>query len=266
MMIAQPISRKYYIALSLFSAIVLIGVYSFFSIAQHAYNPSDTLIPNGGQFIHGINKVFGKDIFGDRWIVKDLLASGERLVVGLCTGIVLSIVVGVFTGCFEFLAALINPPLIFVSKIPATAMLALYFVAFGTGEVLYTALIGFGIFPGLSLAIYGAVKKDVNADMIQKTYTLGASHMEAIVEAVFMQIFPRILQNIQLSIGPAMVFLIAAEWLLADAGIGYRLRMQSRLLNMNIVFLYLSILGMSGFIIDYSLVRIRRFLCPWFGE
>ena len=40
-----------------------------------------------------------------------------------------------------------------------------------------------------------------------------------------------------------MVFLIAAEYVVGDVGIGYRIRIQSRILNMNVVYIYLIILG-----------------------
>ena len=63
-----------------------------------------------------------------------------------------------------------------------------------------------------------------------------------------------------------MVFLIAAEMLFASEGFGYTIRQQSRLVNMNVVYIYLAILGLSGLLFDWILVRLRRWLCPWFGE
>lgn len=56
------------------------------------------------------------------------------------------------------------------------------------------------------------------------------------------------------------------EMLVADVGFGYRLRMQSRLLNMNVVYIYLAILAVSFFFIDWSLRFARRRMCPWFGS
>ena len=83
-------------------------------------------------------------------------------------------------------------------------------------------------------------------------------------EVVLRQILPRIIENARLQIGPAMIFLIAAEWALSDVGFGYTLRIQSRLQNMNIVFTYLAILAVAGLVIDWSLIWLRRWLCPWF--
>ena len=61
-----------------------------------------------------------------------------------------------------------------------------------------------------------------------------------------------------------MVFLIAAEWMMADVGFGYRLRIQSRLLNMSVVYIYLILLGVAGFGIDWLLTLARKKLSPWF--
>jgi ABC-type nitrate/sulfonate/bicarbonate transport system permease component len=63
-----------------------------------------------------------------------------------------------------------------------------------------------------------------------------------------------------------MVFLVAAEWALGEVGFGYRLKLQSRLTNMNVVYIYLMFLGLAGFAMDYVLIWIQRRLCPWFGR
>jgi NitT/TauT family transport system permease protein len=266
MMICQPIRYRVKIALGLMSIVVFVGLYALLSAIQHHANPSDTTIPNFSQLVLGFHKIFSLDWNGDRWIVSDLYATGYRLVVGMSIGITISIIIGLAMGCFEYVAAFLGWWMIAISKVPPTAMMAIYFVLFGTGEAMFAAIIGFGVAPLMVLSIYGAIKKDVPEDLIHHTYTLGASQSEVIYETVFRQILPRILQNIQLQVGPALVFLIAAEWVLSDVGFGYRLRLQSRLLNMNVVEIYLLILLLIGYGIDYGLIRLRRWLCPWFGE
>ena len=63
-----------------------------------------------------------------------------------------------------------------------------------------------------------------------------------------------------------MVFLIAVEYMIADVGFGYQLRIQQRQTHMNIVYTYLILLGVFGFFLDRLLTTFRRRLCPWFGE
>jgi NitT/TauT family transport system permease protein len=145
-------------------------------------------------------------------------------------------------------------------------MLAVYFVLVGADLKLFVAMIALGIFPTLAQSIYQAAKKDVTEHAVSKAYTLGASHLEVIWDVVYKQILPRIIESVRLQVGPAMIFLIAVEWLVNEPGFGYRLRIQSRVLNMNVVYIYLIILGLFGFLIDAALSLLRRKICPWFGE
>jgi NitT/TauT family transport system permease protein len=263
-MIRKPISRKaelFYMAISI---AFLISFYSFLSYRQHARNVKDTTIPNLYQFIEGGKKLLGADSAGDYWLIEDATATGIRLASGLAVGIGLSFFIGLGMGVHPPIEALFKLPITFLGKIPATAMLAVYFVLFGTDLEMYTAMIALGILPALAFSIYGAARADVSDHAIDKAYTLGASSFEVIWEVVVQQILPRIIENIRLCIGPAMVFLIAAEWNTADVGFGYRLRIQSRLLNMNVVYTYLLLLGFFGFFVDWALISLRKKLCPWF--
>ncbi len=47
-----------------------------------------------------------------------------------------------------------------------------------------------------------------------------------------------------------MVYLIAAEMVVGDVGFGYRIRLQSKLLNMSVVYPYLAMLAAFGFGMD----------------
>jgi NitT/TauT family transport system permease protein len=124
----------------------------------------------------------------------------------------------------------------------------------------------FGMLPSLAQAISASVRKDVPEELIFKAYTLGASHLELIWDVIFRQVFPRILEAMRLQIGPAMVLLVAAEWMVAGEGIGYRLRLFYQRTDMTVVFVYVFILGLAGLAIDYGLTWLRRKLCPWFGD
>ena len=275
-MIRQPISTPIRIALGLLSILLLIGSYSWLAHRQKQINPRDTTIPNGKQLAEGWEKVIKKglkepktwveEIHRHRWLPEDIYVTYGRLFLGLLCGVVMSLIVGIAMGCLTPVEAFCLPLLSFFAKIPPTAMLAVYFVLFGTNTQFYVAMIALGIFPTLAQSIYQSAKKDVSDHAINKAFTLGASNMEVVWNVIFQQVLPRIIENIRLQIGPAMVFLIAAEYAVGGEGFGYRLKIQSRILNMNVVYIYLIFLGVSGFIFDWILSATRRRLCPWFGE
>jgi NitT/TauT family transport system permease protein len=266
-MIRKSISIKAKISMGILSVSLLIVAYSWMSYKQHVFNPKDTTIPNAQQFVEGWKKITTPEEFtGEIWLWNDLKATLGRHVGGMLLGVAIALFVGMAMGVNPWLESFFSWPVNFFAKIPPTAMMAVYFVLFGTEYKMFIAMIALGIFPTLAQTIYQSAKKDVDDDAINKAYTLGASHFEVIYNIIFMQILPRVIEAIRLQVGPALVFLIAAELLVSDVGFGYRLRIQSRLLNMNVVYLYLVILGMGFLLMDWGLRLKRRLLCPWFGE
>jgi NitT/TauT family transport system permease protein len=167
-------------------------------------------------------------------------------------------------GAYRWIEAPLSPVVMFLSKIPPTAMMPIYFAVAGTDQKMFTSMVGLGIFFSMAQAVYSAVRENVTDEAINKAYTLGASEMEVIYEVIWKQILPNVIDCVRAQIGPALIFLIAAEWLIGDVGVGYQLRTQSRVLSMNVVFVYLIVLGALGVIAEYSLLWLRRTMCPWF--
>ena len=185
-------------------------------------------------------------------------------------GSFISISIGILMGCFATVESLFVWLLSFLSKIPPTAMLAVFLVV-GVilkweQDTMFIMLVGFGITPTLIQSIYLSAKHDLHKDEIDKAYTLGAGNWELIERVVFPKILPKIIDAIRLTIGPAMVYLIAAEYSLGHEGFGYRIRMQGRMLNMNVVYIYLMILGTTGLLMGQSLILFRKLVCPWYGR
>jgi NitT/TauT family transport system permease protein len=200
------------------------------------------------------------------WLWEDAIATAERLVAGLLVGVLLSVVLGILMGAYSPVEAFFVPPLSFLAKIPPTAMLAVFFVLVGVNFRMYVTMIAFGTLPTLAQTVYQAAKKDVPESLVFKAYTLGASHMELIWNVIYKQILPRLIDAVRLQIGPAMVLLVAAEWMVAGEGFGYRLRLFYQRTDMTVVYVYLFLLGIVGLLVDYALIWFRRLLCPWFGE
>jgi NitT/TauT family transport system permease protein len=200
------------------------------------------------------------------WIVSDFKVTALRLLTGLAVGAISAILLGLLMGCVDAAEAFLMPPFAFLSKVPATAVLPIFFVLVQINFKMYVVILAFGMLPTLAQAISQSVRKDVPDELIDKAYTLGASHLELIWEVVFKQILPRILGSARLQIGPALVLLVAAEWMVAGEGIGYRLRLFYQRTDMTVVFVYVAILGLVGLAADYALIWTRRKLCPWFGD
>lgn len=256
----------YRIALGIAAIFVLIGAYTYISHRQHVINPEDKTIPNWSQLKEGLAKIVEVNRRSEeRWLVVDAQATGKRLFLGLGCGVVSALFLGMLMGCLAPVEAFFYPPLALLAKLPPTAMLAVFFVLVGTETKMYVAMIAFGVLPTLAQTVYLAVK-EVPDESRYKAYTLGASHLEVIWNVVFRMVLPRLIDSIRLQIGPAMVYLIAAEMVVGDVGFGYRIRLQSKLLNMDVVYPYLAILAVFGFTMDSTLLRLQRWASPWYAK
>ena len=139
----------------------MVVLYAGLSYRQHRQNPKDTTIPNLSQFVEGWKRMLTPDGGRGRtwspkdlwpptsrvWLIEDVWATYSRLFVGMLVGVLLAFVVGVAMGCFAQAESFLLPPLNFFAKIPPTAMLAVYFVLFGTELKMYVAMIALGICP-----------------------------------------------------------------------------------------------------------------------
>jgi len=262
-MISRPISRTKQVVLSALSVLLLVVGYTWISHRQHQVNPDDTTIPSWSQLAEGAVKFTQLDRKGKRWLVEDSFATGKRLAAGISLGVVFGFIIGMSMGCVPTLEAFLQPPISLLAKVPQTAALAVYFVFFGTGMEMYVAMIAFGIIPALAVTVYLAIK-DIPSAMLDKAYTLGASHFEIAFEVVFKQVLPKFIDAVRLCIGPAIVFLIAAEMVVGDVGFGYRIRLQFKLTNMNVVYPYLVFLAGFGFLLDHILRLLQAKMCPWY--
>jgi NitT/TauT family transport system permease protein len=281
--IRRPLSVRWTIALGVLSALLLLGAYAAMATWQKQRNPTDTTIPNLTQFVDGAKRVFqsrtvttavelpdgsfddvSRTSWFHSWFWIDASATWLRLAVGLGLGAGGGILLGLLMGCFTPIAALLGPPLDFLAKVPPTAMLAIFFVAVGVGFNMYVAMIAFGVLPTLTQGVYTAARKGVPQELIDKASTLGASSAEVVFHVIAKQALPAIIEGARLCIGPAMVYLIAAEMALGDAGFGYRIRMQMRLQDMAVVYLYLVLLGFAGVALDYAFRTLLARLCPWY--
>jgi NitT/TauT family transport system permease protein len=271
-MICQPLNRpRLGVLLTVLSIVTLIASYSFLSHRQHAKNPDDRTVPAWSQLWEGVVRSIQLDEFEDeRPIVVDGLATAKRIFFGLLFGVSGALLLGIHMGCFAWFEKIVLLPLSVFAKVPPTAALAIFFVVArlifgsGTGLAFYVLMIGFGIMPTLAQSIYLAVK-EVPKELLYKAFTIGASNGEAVWTIVFPHILPKVIDSIRLQIGPALVYLIAAEMLLASEGMGYRIRLEFKKLNMDIVYPYLTYLAAFAYTLDAALKQFQRWVCPWYA-
>jgi NitT/TauT family transport system permease protein len=106
--------------------------------------------------------------------------------------------------------------------IPPMAMLPILFIVFGLEEVSKVTLIVIGITPFLMRDVAMRVE-ELPTEQLIKAQILGASTWQIILRVILPQILPRLIDGVRLSLGPAWLFLIAAEAIAAQNELGFRI-------------------------------------------
>lgn len=133
----------------------------------------------------------------------------------------------------------------------------------GLGETAKVVLIVIGIAPFLIRDLEGRVL-ELPVEQIIKAQTLGASTWQLIVRVVLPQVLPRLFGALRLSLGPAWLFLIAAEAIAAEQGLGYRIFLVRRYLAMDVILPYVAWITLLALLMDMGLKRATRAWFPWF--
>jgi NitT/TauT family transport system permease protein len=152
-----------------------------------------------------------------------------------------------------------------LSMIPPMAVLPILFIVFGLGELSKVVLIIIGVTPTLIRDLSLEVAAMPREQLI-KAQTLGASTWQVAIRVVLPQIMPRLIKCVRLMIGPAFLFLISAEAIASDAGLGYRIFLMRRYLAIDVILPYVAWITLLAYILDLVLVGIGRRAFPWAYE
>lgn len=258
-------SRGWHVALAAVPFVLAIAAYMVGSDLRLAVNPTDKLLPAFGTIAEAVNQyAFTADQRTGLYLLwSDTAASLYRLLTALTISTAIALVFGVVTGMLPVAAATLSPFVAVASMIPCLALLPILFIVMGLGEASKITLIVVGTALKLVRDIAQRVE-EIPREQIIKAQTLGASSWQIATRVVTPQILPRLIDSLRLEIGPAWLFLIAAEAIASESGLGYRIFLVRRYLSMDVIIPYVLWITLLAFLMDWSLRVLQRRAFPWF--
>ena len=251
--------------LGLLPFVAIVIIYLVASDIRLTENPNDKLLPGLSAFADAVQQfAFQEDKRSGAIILwTDTAASLQRLGIGLSLAALGSLAFGILTGVLPYARSALAPLIAALSMIPPLAILPILFIVFGLGEVSKIVLIVIGIAPFIMRDI-GMRVGELPAEQLIKVQTLGASTWQTVVRVVLPQMLPRLIDAVRLSLGPAWLFLIAAEAIAATDGLGYRIFLVRRYMAMDIILPYVVWITLLAFVMDVLLRQLSRKAFPWY--
>lgn len=257
-------SRPNSILLAALPFILVLIAYTIASDIRLTANPQDKLLPALSKIWETATALFTEPDrrSGEILLWLDTRASLMRLLLGVGISATISLILGMAIGLLPFARSALSSFVAVLSMVPPLALLPILFIVFGLGELSKVVLIVIGITPFMTRDLSQRVL-DIPTEQLIKAQTIGASSWVIALRVALPQILPRLISNVRLSLGSAWLFLIAAEAVASDVGLGYRIFLVRRYLAMDVILTYVVWITLLAFIIDWALKTLSRKAFPW---
>lgn len=262
----QP-PRGWRVLLGMLPFALLLAAYLLASTARHADNPNDKILPTLEAMSGAVQQAaLQPDRRTGRYLLwADTASSLRRLGLGLGIATAIGLTLGLLIGVIPVCKALAAPLIAALSLVPPMALLPILFIVFGLGELSKVVLIVIGVAPFLvrdtALAIDALPR-----EQFVKAQTLGATTWQLMLRIALPQALPRLCDALRLAIGPAFLFLISAEAISAEEGLGYRIFLVRRYLAMDTILPYVLWITALAWALDAVLAYGARRAFPWAYE
>ena len=252
--IRQGFSKRLALAIVIVALIVPLLVWSAVSysgLVTPLFLPAPTVVLAAGI------KMFAEDN-----LLFDVIVSSSRVLAGFLVAAIIGVPLGIAMGTFHSMDNLFAPLVGTVRYMPVTAFVPLIVIWLGLGEVSKVLIIMLGVVLYNAIMVADAVKFIPN-EMINVAYTLGADRKDVLFKVIIPAAFPSILDTLRVNISGAWNFLIIAELVAAQNGLGFKIIQAQRFLQTEKVLFCIAVIGLIGLVIDYGLKWISHKLTPW---
>jgi NitT/TauT family transport system permease protein len=194
--------------------------------------------------------------------LNDVGWSAFRIIAGFLVAAAMAVPLGLLMGSFEVVRSFFQLPINFIRYMPASAFIPLLIVLQGLGEEEKLTIIWIGVFFQLVLMVMDIAHR-VPDEMLNVAYTLGASRWKVFYKVFLPATLPEVVDALRITIGWAWTYLIVAEIVSAERGIGSFILISERFLRTDRIIAAIITIGILGLITDTIFAVIHRWRFPY---
>ncbi|HMN27099.1 MAG TPA: ABC transporter permease [Caldilineaceae bacterium] len=251
----EPIPRAYYLVILVTSLVALFATWAV--ISYGGFVAPAYFLPTPSQVVSaGAHMIATGELFEHAW------ASLQVILIGWALAALLAVPLGILMGSFQVFEALFEPVVNFIRYLPVSAMIPLLILYIGLGIEQKVAVIFIGTFFQLILLV-ADVAAHVPKDLLDSAYTLGTSRLRVISHVLVPATLPGVMDTLRITIGWAWTYLVVAELVAAERGLGIMILESQRGLRTDRIFVGLITIGLLGFLSDLLFKWLHRVLLPW---
>jgi NitT/TauT family transport system permease protein len=199
-------------------------------------------------------------LFASADYLGDIAISVARVWIAFLASAVVAIPLGVLMCSYRAVGAFTEPLVDFVRYLPVPALVPLTLIWLGIGEGSKIALLWIGTFFQLVLLIADDARR-VPREFIETGRTLGAGDRALMTDVLVPAMLPNMVDSLRITLGWCWTYLIVAEIVASNSGIGYELWTARRYGKTPEVFAGILTIGIIGLVSDQAIRFLHR---RWF--
>lgn len=190
------------------------------------------------------------------------LATLKTVLLGFLASVVVSLPLAVFITSSKTVANTVYPILVLTQSIPKVALAPILVILLGTNElprIVVTFLVAF--FP-LVIAVATGLTA-VPADLVELGRSYRSSRLKMLTRIKLPYAVPMIFSGLKVAVTLSVVGAVVAEFVNADAGLGYFIISSTAFFETGLAYAALIILSLMGIVLFQLVVVAERVFFPW---
>jgi ABC-type nitrate/sulfonate/bicarbonate transport system permease component len=198
-------------------------------------------------------------------LLHHFLISLMRFGVAFAICVVVGVPIGLLMGMSSSARAVLDPPIEITRPIPKLALLPLFIIWFGIGELSKTIVIITALFPLISISAMQAVRA-VSLRKIQAAQSLGASASTIFRRVLLPASLPGIFTGMRVSVGIGVTMLVGAEMVATSDGVAWMALTAADFVQTDVVLVGVLIMAVLGYTLDRIFRVLETRVVHWSGR
>ena len=218
---------------------------------------SPVILPSPSEVIRSF-----PSLLNDRALVESIAATLKRVLIGFGLAAVVGVPLGILAGSWRVVEAAGAPLALFGRNLPVAALIPLTILWFGIDETQKVMFIFIACVPFVYSSVAAAIA-GVPDRYVETAQTLGATSFQIVGKVLVALAIPDIYNSLRHLFGLAFGYIMLAELINAQHGLGYLLMSSQRRGLSEHIILILMIIGLLAYGIDRVLFWFQRGLFPY---
>lgn len=218
---------------------------------------SPVILPSPAEVIRSF-----PSLLNDRALLQSIAATLKRVLIGFGLAALVGVPLGIVAGAWRVIEAAGHPVALFGRNLPVAALIPLTILWFGIDETQKVMFIFIACVPFVYSDALNAIVS-VPERYVETAQTLGASSLQIVSKVLVALALPDIYNSLRHLFGMAFGYIMLAELINAEHGLGYLLMTSQRRGLSEHIILILLIIGALAFGIDRLLFWFQRGLFPF---